>query len=193
MKSSLFILGFFLAVQSFGLTVPPELHGNWIQEKCTYVGEDTSFKRTLTFSGTTMRARGVFYNSTPSCDGVEDHEQVETYELLSVGLPGEFDIQFIDFEFVKAESTPLTRKGAGNNSYNSLCGFRNWKAGVTKDITGLNCGGYTAPDAGQKLYSLIKVAQDGDARFMYLGTKSSKTPENRPVDINYNVSYLHLR
>jgi len=113
---------------------------------------------------------------------------ITTYD--SNTLPGQIWIKGdIDKTKQTYSLTPDTVAAANTMNTASRCGFTNWSAGVTKDVTGLNCGDGVMT-AGVTEYNMFSYSlgigffanSPGDLEFGYItGGADGTTPANRPT------------
>ncbi|MGZ3653117.1 MAG: hypothetical protein ACXWR1_17330 [Bdellovibrionota bacterium] len=118
-------------------------------------------------------------------------------ETISRGLitPGEALPQpaganRLDFTFTSVSLRPVDDQSAESWNQKVLCGFRDWRAGEEREVTGRQCDFFglgsvvQVPRVGDRRFGIVK--QDNDA--LFFGKLSpghdGSSPERRPLELD---------
>lgn len=151
-----------------------ELGGSWAT--ACYKGTQT----VLTYDGSSFSGTYGEYSDAACTDlyHLSEWSGTATFgEELASGA------RKIDLAFLTFTSTALTEENAAQNNAYAYCGYTDWEAGVTKDVLGAECWGFSIPVGGQ---SLDIYLVEGDTLRFGVGAAigTALTEADRPTEID---------
>jgi len=129
-------------------------------------------------------------------------ETVQTvYADLECGVPvydfsflGDYihdaDRQTLDHSYSSITLRALDERVTAAFNEVSLCGISDWVLNEAREVAGLECGGQHIPQAGTKVYDIVREAKDDKSRFegLQLGLSSEAedglSAETRPTQLD---------
>lgn len=169
--------------------------GNWYAD-CEYDG--TSYQtRTTSFVAGSYTHVTTHYSDSSCLQKALDLGETGTY-TIGGQVPNASRYE-LDRTLTSLTITPQNSTAVTNYNTSSLCGFSDWAIGVTKNVTGLNCGGDYLPAAGLKYYDVFIIwpysvpatpgypgtgITAGTLNFGYTdSTNDGSTPAKRPTSL----------